>query len=143
MYLPIAHRVGQNAERLTEIWAWLKDFFASASVTKIVHNLAFESQFLYAQGIVVQEPCYDTIAVAQLVYKNEKEFRTLGDFGLKTLVPEYFHEQLQFNKLIENKDEILENCRLIQTTLSDCSKIDKQISDLQSKLEVWRWTFKK
>lgn len=94
VYLPISHRVGQNAEELTEIWVWLIDFFTSASVTKIAHNLAFESQFLYAQGIVVQEPCYDTIAAAQLVYKNEKEFRTLGDCGLKTLVPEYFQEQL-------------------------------------------------
>ena len=94
VYLPIAHKVGQNADGLTEIWAWLKDFFTSASVTKIAHNLAFESQFLYARGIVVQEPCYDTIAAAQLVYKNEKEFRSLGDCGLKTLVPEYFQEQL-------------------------------------------------
>lgn len=94
VYLPIAHRVGHNAEGVTEIWAWLAGFFTGASVTKIAHNLAFESQFLYARGIVVQEPCYDTIAAAQLVYKNDKEFRTLGDCGLKTLVPEYFHEQL-------------------------------------------------
>lgn len=94
VYLPIAHRVGQNAEELTEIWAWLAGFFTGASITKIAHNLAFESQFLYARGIVVQEPCYDTIAAAQLVYKNEKELRSLGDCGLKTLVPEYFHEQL-------------------------------------------------
>lgn len=94
VYLPIAHRVGQNTEGLPEIWAWLAGFFTGASVTKIAHNLAFESQFLYARGIVVQEPCYDTIAAAQLVYKNEKELRSLGDCGLKTLVPEYFHEQL-------------------------------------------------
>ncbi len=94
VYLPLTHRVGQNAEELTEIWVWLIDFFTSASVTKIAHNLSFESQFLYALGIVVQEPCYDTIAAAQLVYKNEKEFRCLGDCGLKTLVPEYFQEQL-------------------------------------------------
>lgn len=94
VYLPIAHILGQNAEGLTEIWAWLAGFFTGVSVTKIAHNLAFESQFLYAQGIVIQEPCYDTIAAAQLVYKNEKELRSLGDCGLKTLVPEYFHEQL-------------------------------------------------
>lgn len=94
VYLSIAHRVGQNAERLTEIWTWLAEFFNSTYITKIAHNLAFESQFLYAQGIVIQEPCYDTIAAAQLVHKNEKEFRSLGDCGLKTLVPEYFHEPL-------------------------------------------------
>jgi DNA polymerase-1 len=94
VYLPVAHHVGQNSEGLTEIWAWLAGFFTSTSVTKIAHNLAFESQFLYARGIVIQEPCYDTIAAAQLVYKNEKEFRSLGDCGLKTLVPEYFREPL-------------------------------------------------
>lgn len=94
IYLPIAHRVRQNAEGLTEIWAWLATFFANPAVTKIAHNLAFESQFLYAQGIVMQEPCYDTIAAAQLVYKNEKEFRSLSDCGLKTLVAEFFHEPL-------------------------------------------------
>lgn len=94
VYLPITHRIGRNADGLPEIWAWLAEFFASTSVTKIAHNLAFESQFLYARGIVIQEPVYDTIAAAQLVYKNEKEFRSLGDCGLKTLVPEYFHEPL-------------------------------------------------
>jgi DNA polymerase-1 len=94
VYLPIAHRNGSNAENLTEIWNWLSIFFIDPNVTKVAHNLAFESAFLYARGIVVQEQCYDTIAAAQLIYKNEKEFRTLGECGLKTLVPEYFHEEL-------------------------------------------------
>jgi len=95
IYLPIAHRVGQNAGGLQEIWDWLAtEFFANSAVTKVAHNLAFESQFLYARGIVVQEPVYDTIAAAQLIYKGEKAFRSLSECGLKTLVPEYFHEQL-------------------------------------------------
>ncbi|QAT49554.1 bifunctional 3'-5' exonuclease/DNA polymerase [Caproiciproducens sp. NJN-50] len=95
VYLPLAHRIGENAADQDAIWGWLKpNFFMNSAVTKIAHNLAFESAFLYAKGIVVQEPCYDTIAAAQLVYKNEKEFRSLGDCGLKTLVPEYFGEQL-------------------------------------------------
>lgn len=95
VYLPLTHRIGNNAEEPAEIWSWLKSaLFEKTTITKIAHNFAFESQFLYARGIVVQEPCYDTIAAAQLVYKNEKEFRSLGDCGLKTLVPEYFHELL-------------------------------------------------
>lgn len=95
VYLPLAHRVGENAAGQDAVWAWLiPAFFMNPAVTKIAHNLAFESAFLYAKGIVVQEPCYDTIAAAQLVYKNEKKFRSLGDCGLKTLVPEYFGEQL-------------------------------------------------
>ncbi|MCL1874029.1 MAG: bifunctional 3'-5' exonuclease/DNA polymerase [Clostridiales bacterium] len=94
VYLPITHRIGQNATGLIEIWEWLAAFFADPTITKIAHNLAFESAFLYARGIVIQEPVYDTIAAAQLIYKNEKEFRSLGDCGLKTLVSEYFHEHL-------------------------------------------------
>ncbi|MDR2712256.1 MAG: bifunctional 3'-5' exonuclease/DNA polymerase [Clostridiales bacterium] len=94
VYLPIFHRIGQNASGLIEIWEWLAAFFADPTIIKIAHNLAFESAFLYARGIVIQEPVYDTIAAAQLIYKNENEFRGLGDCGLKTLVEEFFHERL-------------------------------------------------
>jgi len=94
VYLPLAHRSGQNAIDPEAIWEWLAGFFADPVITKIAHNLAFESAFLYARGIVIQEPIYDTIAAVHLIYKNEKEFRTLGDCGLKTLVEEYFHELL-------------------------------------------------
>lgn len=94
VYLPIAHRIEKNAPELSTIWDWLADFFTDPAITKIAHNLAFESAFLYARGIIIQEPVYDTIAAAQLIYKNEKEFRSLGDCGLKTLVPEFFNEPL-------------------------------------------------
>ncbi len=94
VYLPLAHRIGENVSDQSAIWEWLSGFFADPAVIKVAHNLAFESAFLYARGIVLQEPCYDTIAAAQLIYKNEKEFRTLGDCGLKTLVPDFFGEQL-------------------------------------------------
>ncbi len=91
IYLPLAHKVGENATDTEAIWEWLKvEFFENHAITKVAHNLAFEAAFLYARGIIVQEPCYDTIAAAQLIYKNEKEFRRLGDCGLKTLVSEYF-----------------------------------------------------
>lgn len=65
VYLPLEHRVGENATDQDAIWSWLKpELFMSTAVIKVVHNLAFESAFLYARGIVVQEPCYDTIAAA-------------------------------------------------------------------------------
>jgi DNA polymerase-1 len=94
VYLPLAHTAGENAADPEAIWQWLAGFFTDPGITKIAHNLAFESQYLYTRGIVVQEPCYDTIAAAQLMYKNDKEFRGLADCGLKTLVSDYFHEQL-------------------------------------------------
>ena len=94
IYLPLAHTVGENATDPEVIWNWLDLFFTDTTVVKIAHNLAFESQFLYARGIVVQEPCYDTIAAAQMIYKGEQQFRSLGDCGLKTLVHEYFGAEL-------------------------------------------------
>lgn len=105
VYLPLTHRIGNNTDEPAEIWSWLKSaLFENTTVTKTAHNLAFESQFLYARGIVVQEPCYDTIAGAQLIYKNEKEFRSLADCGLKTLVPEFFHEELpSYSETVGNR----------------------------------------
>ena len=92
--MPLAHTEGKNASDPEAIWEWLAGFFTDPTVTKIAHNLAFECQFLYARGIVVQEPCYDSIAAAQLIYKGEKEFRNLSDCGLKTLVSEWFETEL-------------------------------------------------
>jgi len=43
---------------------------------------------------VVQEPCYDTIAAAQMIFKGEDGFRSLGDCGLKTLVAEWYETEL-------------------------------------------------
>ena len=67
VYLPLTHRIGQNAADLKGIWAWLAEFFTNTSVIKVAHNLAFASAFLYAREIVLPAPCYATIAAAQLV----------------------------------------------------------------------------
>ena len=87
IYVPLKHRNGRNAENQTSIWEYLKLLFESKDVIKVAHNLAFESMFLYARGIVLQKPCYDTIAASQLTLKSKWEFRSLADSGLKTLAP--------------------------------------------------------
>ena len=61
---------------------------------KVAHNLAFEAMFLYALGGIVQPPCYDTIAAAQLTLKEPFTFRSLSDCGLKRLVPELLGDEL-------------------------------------------------
>jgi len=95
IYVPLAHLYAENAADQDAIWAWLADnFFTSPAIVKVAHNLAFEASFLYALGIVVQEPCYDTIAASQLLYKNETDFRTLADSGLKKLAAEFFDAPL-------------------------------------------------
>lgn len=86
-YIPLRHRVGQNADVET-VMAYLRSrLFNSSRIVKIAHNLSFEAMFLYKYGIVIQEPVYDTIVAAQLTLKNDYEFRDLSDSGLKTLVP--------------------------------------------------------
>ena len=94
VYVPLRHKVGHNAN-VGDVMEYLrKSVFESKSVTAVAHNLAFESQHLYALGIVVQQPCYDTIAAAQLTLKNDFEFRGLSDSGLKTLVPYLYKVEL-------------------------------------------------
>lgn len=88
VYIPLNHVGGDNADK-NIIIPYLKDaLFTNPSIIKIAHNLAFESAFLCALGIIIQPPCYDTIAAAQLTIKNNYDFRGLSDSGLKKLVPE-------------------------------------------------------
>ena len=94
VYVPFAC-VGAVAGEMAELWAWLEGaLFSNPAVTKIAHNLAFEAAFLYAQGIVLREPVYDTIAAAQLTLKSNTQFRGLGDCGLKPLVKQLFGVEL-------------------------------------------------
>ncbi|MGF7142808.1 DNA polymerase-1 [Anaerotaenia torta] len=94
IYIPLRHRTGKNANPTTVMRHLREAVFENRQVTKIAHNLAFESAFLYALGVVVQPPCYDTIAAAQLTLKSHTEFRVLSDSGLKTLVPLLFGVEL-------------------------------------------------
>ena len=94
IYIPLQHFDGGNADPEIIIPYLCTALWTNPSVTKVAHNLAFEAQFLYALGIVLQAPCYDTIAAAQLTLKSDYEFRGLGDSGLKTLVPKLLGVEL-------------------------------------------------
>ena len=88
VYVPLRHKRGINAD-VAPVMKTLKHWvFENKALVKIAHNLSFETMFLYKQGIILEGPVYDTIAAAQLTLKADKEFRTLSDSGLKTLVPE-------------------------------------------------------
>lgn len=87
IYVPLRHRIGVNADPKL-IMAYLKSrVFQNTGIVKIAHNMSFEAMFLYKDGIVLQEPVYDTIVASQLTLKSDYEFRDLKDSGLKTLVP--------------------------------------------------------
>ncbi len=95
IYVPLRHRTGKNIREPEAVMDYLRQaVFENGTVVKVAHNLAFESMFLYALGVVVQAPCYDTIAAAQLTLKSNTAFRGLSDSGLKTLVPQLFGVEL-------------------------------------------------
>ena len=93
IYVPVAHKVGRNIDN-HEFWKFMVEFLGSRKITKVAHNLAFESMFSYAKNIVILPPVYDTIAAAQLTQKGNTEFRKLGDCGLKKLAVELCKEPL-------------------------------------------------
>lgn len=91
MYIPLSHKVGANATDPASVMEYLREaVFENPKVVKVAHNFSFEAMFLYALGIVVCEPCYDTIAAAQLTLKSKFEFRNLSDSGLKLLSTSLF-----------------------------------------------------
>ena len=66
IYVPLRHLRGPNADP-EQIIPFLRGaLWMNRAVVKIAHNLSFEAMFLYALGVVVQPPCYDTIAAAQM-----------------------------------------------------------------------------
>ena len=94
VYVPLRHLRGPNADPV-QIIPFLRDaLWMNPAVVKVAHNLSFEAMFLYALGVVVQPPCYDTIAAAQMTLKTTFEFRALSDSGLKKLVPELLGVEL-------------------------------------------------
>ena len=94
IYVPLRHLRGPNADA-EQIIPFLRDaLWMNPAVVKVAHNLSFEAMFLYALDIVVQPPCYDTIAAAQMTLKSTLEFRALSDSGLKKLVPELLGDEL-------------------------------------------------
>lgn len=94
IYIPLEHMEGGNAEPDDVIPLLTELVWTNPGVIKVAHNLAFEAMFLYALGIIVQLPCYDTIAAAQLTLKEPFTFRSLSDCGLKRLVPELLGDEL-------------------------------------------------
>ncbi|MDR1364062.1 MAG: bifunctional 3'-5' exonuclease/DNA polymerase [Oscillospiraceae bacterium] len=102
IYIPFRHRNGENADFKT-IWSFIEDeILMDPKIIVVIHNLAFESAFFYALGIIPQCKIYDTMAAAQMTLKNETQFRNLADSGLKTLVPELLEIELPKFEVVTN-----------------------------------------
>lgn len=103
IYVPFSHRCGKNAHDPKGLMDYLKTaVFQNTKITKVAHNFSFEAMFLYAEGIVIQPPVYDTIAASQMTLKNSTKFRELTDSGLKRLVPELFNVEMPSFETVTN-----------------------------------------
>lgn len=103
IYVPVEHKIGNNIKK-NEFFDFLAELLTNKGITKVAHNIVFESSFAYAKGIVIQVPVYDTICAAQMCQKNDFDFRKLGECGLKTLANELFNELLPtFSSVTEGK----------------------------------------
>lgn len=94
IYVPLRHRNYDNAD-FNEVFSFIKEeILLNENKTVVIHNVAFESSFFYALGVVMRCKVYDTMAAAQLTLKTNTEFRSLADSGLKKLVPELLKVEL-------------------------------------------------
>lgn len=103
IYVPIKHLIGTNIDS-KEFFVFLQQFLADRSLTKVAHNISFESMFSYHLGSVILPPVYDTIAAAQMTLKNRYEFRKLFECGLKKLAADLCKEPLSsFSDVTDGK----------------------------------------
>lgn len=124
VYVPIHHKSGTNAD-CGAMFAYLNELMESPLITKIAHNLSFEAMLLYAKGIIVQPPCYDTIAAAQLTLKSNTEFRKLSDSGLKTLVPLLYDVEMpKFEEVTAGRHFDEMNPQVFETIRYACADSD-------------------
>lgn len=91
--VPLAHKVGNNMDQKV-FWSFFAELMSDRTITKIAHNIAFESMMAYKKGIVIQAPVYDTMCAAQMTLRSDFEFRKLQDSGLKTLAGTVLDEAL-------------------------------------------------
>lgn len=104
IYVPVAHLHGKNISSL-DFHNFLLVFLTDRNITKIAHNIMFESQFAYRSGIVISAPVYDTMCASQMTLKNNTEFRNLSDSGLKKLAAGLCGEPLpSFSDVTEGRN---------------------------------------
>jgi DNA polymerase-1 len=103
IYVPVAHLIGTNMDK-KEFFDFLQSFLMDTTITKIAHNISYESAQAFHNGIIIQTPVYDTICASQMTLKNNYEFRKLSDSGLKKLADELCHEPLpSFSDVTDGK----------------------------------------
>lgn len=93
IYAPLAHINGRNLDS-TVFRSFMAEFLNDKTKVKVAHNMVYESAMSYKNGIVIQAPVYDTMCAAQMVLKNDYDFRNLTDSGLKTLAKTVLNEPI-------------------------------------------------
>ena len=87
-YIPCGHKTDEQQLPWAEISAALKPILEDRTIGKYLHNAKFDQLVLYAHGIRVQGPIFDTMVAAKLVIKDWQRA------GLKELSEHYFNEPM-------------------------------------------------
>lgn len=81
---------------------------------------------------------HSTDKYRKVVYRCQEKYRGEHRCQTPALTEETIKDRfvMAVNELATDKEAILDDCRVIQATLTDCSAIDKESADLQRELEV-------
>lgn len=88
-------------------------------------------------GFYGQKVWHSTSKYKRNIWQCNEKFR-----GKKCSTPHYDEEEIKkrflkaYNLLTSDKEELIENCRLIQKTLTDTTDIDKKIDELSRESEI-------
>ncbi len=81
---------------------------------------------------------HSTSKYRRVIWQCNHKFKN----GEKCTTPHLYEEHIKdkflsaCNKLLKNRDEILENCRMLQDILTDCSEIDAKQKSVLQEMEV-------
>jgi DNA invertase Pin-like site-specific DNA recombinase len=76
------------------------------------------------------------------VWRCNEKYKHLDKPGKGCKTPHITEDDIKarfltaFNTLMESRDELIEDCRLAQSTLCDCSEINAELTELRSEIEV-------
>ena len=137
IYVPIDHLYGKNIDK-EAFFDFLESILTNPNITKVAHNIAFESMMIYAErGVIIQAPVYDTMCAAQMTTNSEFKFRKLNESGLKLLAKELCNENLpSFTDVTGNKNFDELDAQDQETIRYGCADSDIAFR-LYNKLNSW------
>lgn len=133
-------------EQRLDFSCYVPDGFGTGDCIIVSDKLLHIIDFKYGQGVLVEaeenpqmmlytlgalrlfDHLYDIEEVSMSIFQPRRENVSTWTISVADLIKERF--VAAFNSILGSKDSILEDCRLMQTTLTDCTGIDTEIEGL-------------